>query len=167
MKKRRHTTEQIIRKLREAEAALAAGKTVAEVCQVLEVSDATYHRWQRQYGGDAAGRGEADARARGGESAAEEARRGPEPRQADPRGGAQGKTLSPSRRREAVRHVRPALGVSERRACRALGQPRGTHRYVARVGEFVRRAAVRARPGVPALRVPATPATCRRSAVAG
>jgi len=51
MKKRRHTTEQIIRKLREAEAALAAGKTVAEVCQVLEVSDATYHRWQRQYGG--------------------------------------------------------------------------------------------------------------------
>jgi len=39
--------------------------------------------------------------------------------------------------------VRAALGVSERRACRALGQPRGTHRYVARVGEFVRRLVAR------------------------
>ena len=51
MKKRRHTTEQIIRKLREAEALQAAGKTVSAVCQALKISDATFHRWQRQYGG--------------------------------------------------------------------------------------------------------------------
>jgi transposase-like protein len=51
VKKRKHTTEQVIRKLREAEAASAAGKTVAEICQALEVSEATFHRWQRQYGG--------------------------------------------------------------------------------------------------------------------
>lgn len=50
-KKSRHSTEQIIRKLREAEAALAAGKTVAEICQAMEISEATYHRWKRQYGG--------------------------------------------------------------------------------------------------------------------
>lgn len=37
--------------------------------------------------------------------------------------------MSPARRREAVDHVQQDVGVSERRACRALGQPRSTHRY--------------------------------------
>lgn len=40
--------------------------------------------------------------------------------------------MSPVRRREAVTHVRGQLGVSERRACRVLRQPRTTHRYVPR-----------------------------------
>ena len=40
--------------------------------------------------------------------------------------------MSPARRREAVTHVRDKLGVSERRACRVLSQPRTTHRYVPR-----------------------------------
>ena len=48
---KRHGPEQIIRKLREAETMLAAGKTVGQVCQSLEVSEATYHRWLKQYGG--------------------------------------------------------------------------------------------------------------------
>lgn len=39
------------------------------------------------------------------------------------------KVLSPSRRRDAVRHVQGSLGISERRACQTLGQPRSTHRY--------------------------------------
>ncbi len=54
MKKRhgkRHTAEQIIRKLREADTMLAAGKTIGQVVQVLEVSEQTYHRWRNQYGG--------------------------------------------------------------------------------------------------------------------
>jgi transposase-like protein len=50
-KRRRHTPEQIIRKLREAETMLAAGKTIGQVCQAMEVSEATFHRWQNQYGG--------------------------------------------------------------------------------------------------------------------
>lgn len=41
-----------------------------------------------------------------------------------------GKLLSPERRRDAVTHVQQALGVSERRACRALGQARSTRRWV-------------------------------------
>lgn len=51
MKRRRHTPEQVIRKLREADRMLAEGKTIGEVCRQLEVSEATYHRWQRQFGG--------------------------------------------------------------------------------------------------------------------
>lgn len=51
MKRRRHTPEQIIRKLREAERILGEGKTVAEAAKALEVSEQTFHRWRKQYGG--------------------------------------------------------------------------------------------------------------------
>ena len=51
MKRRRHTPEQIIRKLREADRLLAEGQDVPEVVKQLEVSEATYHRWRAQYGG--------------------------------------------------------------------------------------------------------------------
>lgn len=51
MKRTRHTPEQIVTKLREAEAMLAAGRSPAQVLQHLGVSEATYHRWLRQYGG--------------------------------------------------------------------------------------------------------------------
>jgi putative transposase len=51
MKRKRHTPEQIIRKLREADAQLSAGVTIAEVCRGFGVSETTYHRWRNQYGG--------------------------------------------------------------------------------------------------------------------
>ena len=51
MPRRRHTPEQIIRKLREAEAELAGGRTVGEICRKLEVSEQTFYRWRNQYGG--------------------------------------------------------------------------------------------------------------------
>jgi putative transposase len=51
VKRRRHTPEQVIRKLREADRMLGEGKTLAEVAKALEVSEATYHRWRHQYGG--------------------------------------------------------------------------------------------------------------------
>ena len=51
MKRRRHTPEQVIRKLREAERLIAEGKEVPEVCKALEVSEQTFHRWRNQYGG--------------------------------------------------------------------------------------------------------------------
>ncbi len=49
--KKRHTPEQIVRKLREADAELAAGASVPEVTRRLGVSEATFHRWRNQYGG--------------------------------------------------------------------------------------------------------------------
>ena len=51
MKNRRHTPEQIIRKLREADQLLAGGATVADAVRQLGVSEQTYHRWRNQYGG--------------------------------------------------------------------------------------------------------------------
>ena len=51
MPRRRHTPEQIVRKLREADRLLGEGKDVAEVARHLEVSEQTYHRWRAQFGG--------------------------------------------------------------------------------------------------------------------
>jgi putative transposase len=51
MKRTRHTPEQIINKLREADAMLASGKTAAQVIQHLAVSEQTFHRWRNQFGG--------------------------------------------------------------------------------------------------------------------
>lgn len=46
-----YTTEKIILKLREAEVLLSQGQTVKQICRVLEVSEQTYYRWRREYGG--------------------------------------------------------------------------------------------------------------------
>jgi transcriptional regulator with XRE-family HTH domain len=51
MKRKRHTPEEIIKKLREASGLMAAGKSVEEACRALGVSAATYQRWKSHYGG--------------------------------------------------------------------------------------------------------------------
>jgi len=55
MKGKKHKPEQIIKKLREADAMISAGKTIGQVCQALEVSEQTFQRWRNQYGGMKAG----------------------------------------------------------------------------------------------------------------
>ncbi|QGQ25645.1 transposase [Gimesia benthica] len=50
-RRKRHNPEQIVRKLRDADAMLNAGKDLASVLQILEVSESTYLRWRNQYGG--------------------------------------------------------------------------------------------------------------------
>ena len=51
MPRKRFTTEQIIAKLREAEVELAQGLAVPQVCRKLGVSEQTYYRWRKEYGG--------------------------------------------------------------------------------------------------------------------
>lgn len=51
MKRTRHTPEQIIRKLRDADRMLAEQRSIAEIAKELGVSENTYHRWRNQYGG--------------------------------------------------------------------------------------------------------------------
>ncbi len=51
MAKKTFTTEQIISKLREAEVLLSQGQTVPAVCKTLGISDQTYYRWRKAYGG--------------------------------------------------------------------------------------------------------------------
>ena len=48
---KRHTPEQIIKKLREADVMLSAGRTIGQVVQTLEISEQTFHRWRNRYGG--------------------------------------------------------------------------------------------------------------------
>ena len=48
---KRHSPEQIVRKLRQAEARLAAGASIPETARELGISEATFHRWKNQYGG--------------------------------------------------------------------------------------------------------------------
>ena len=50
-RRKRHSPEQVVRKLRDADAMLNSGKDLAAVLQALEVSEATYCRWRSQYGG--------------------------------------------------------------------------------------------------------------------
>ncbi len=51
MKRKRHSAEQIISKLREAEVLLQKGQAVPQVCRQLSVTAQTYYRWRKEYGG--------------------------------------------------------------------------------------------------------------------
>lgn len=51
MKGKKHTPDQIIAKLREADGEFNGGATIGQVCQKLAISEPTYHRWRAQYGG--------------------------------------------------------------------------------------------------------------------
>ena len=51
MGRKRHTAEQIISKLRIAEVETAQGQSIGQVCRKLEISEQTYYKWRREYGG--------------------------------------------------------------------------------------------------------------------
>jgi transposase-like protein len=50
-RRKRRSPDQIIAQLREADALLSAGQSIAQVCQKLGVCEQTYHRWRNEYGG--------------------------------------------------------------------------------------------------------------------
>jgi len=51
MSKKKHTAEEIVTKLREADVLLAKGQTIGEACRQLQISDQTYYKWRKEYGG--------------------------------------------------------------------------------------------------------------------
>ncbi len=51
MARKRHSTEEVIKKLREAEIALGQGHSLGEVCKKLAIAQQTYYRWRKEYGG--------------------------------------------------------------------------------------------------------------------
>jgi putative transposase len=132
MARQKHTVEQIISKLRQAEVELSQGRTRGEVCRSLGVTEQTYYRWRKEYGG----------------LQMDQAKRWKEVEQENTRlrkavaeltldklilkEAARGKLLSPARRRQCVARVREARSVSERRV---LGQARSTQRHPAVPGE--------------------------------
>ena len=126
--RRRHSAEQVVKKLRDADAMLAAGKSVGEVLQALEISEATLSRWRSQYGG----------------MKSEEAKRLKQLEEENSRlkklvaeqaldiqmlKEHQGKLTTPQLRRDAVTALQVNFSVSERRACRVLDQPRGMPQF--------------------------------------
>ena len=51
IRRKRRTPEQIIAHLREADGMLSSGQSIGQVCQKLGISEPTYHRWRKQFGG--------------------------------------------------------------------------------------------------------------------
>jgi putative transposase len=51
MSRKKHTAEEIVTKLREADVLLAKGQNIAEACRQLGISDQTYYKWRKEYGG--------------------------------------------------------------------------------------------------------------------
>jgi transposase-like protein len=126
---RRHKAEEIVAKLRQVEGLAASGKRISECVREIGVTEVTYYRWRNRYGGL-----ESDLAEHLTELEAEIARL----RRlvsdltldklilAEATAGA----LSPELRAAYVLHARAAFGVSERRACQALGQHRSTQRKI-------------------------------------
>ena len=129
MPMRRYKQEQIVTLLRQVEVEIANGKTTPQACKEAQITVQTYYRWRKEYGGLKPGPSQAFEGARTGECEAKTAGGGAVFGEANFEGCGGGKLLSPERRRSAVRHARERFQISERYACRLLGQRRGTQRY--------------------------------------
>ena len=129
MPKKRFSAEQIVTLLRQIEVAMAQGKSAAIACREAGISEQSYYRWRKEYGGL-----DLDQARRMKELEKENVRL--KRLVADLSLEKQvlkdiclGKLVSPERRRQAVERIREKYGLSERQACRIVGQPRGTQRY--------------------------------------
>ncbi len=128
MGRKRHTPEQIITGLREAEVGLARGKSVKLISRELGITEQTYYRWRREYGGMKVSQARRLKELERENGRLKRAVADLTLDKLDRGGSGPGKLLSPERRRRCVVRVRQQLGASERRACRVLGQPRTTQR---------------------------------------
>nr|WP_245216996.1 IS3 family transposase [Neoroseomonas nitratireducens] len=131
-RKKAHTPEEIVAKLRQAEVLVGQGKTVADAVRAIGVTEPTYYRWRTEFGGL-----KLDQVKRLRELERENARL----RKAVSdltlekvilKEAAFGKMVSPARRRACVEHVVREIGISERKACAVLGQHRSTQRKAPR-----------------------------------
>ncbi|MBR0671715.1 IS3 family transposase [Neoroseomonas soli] len=134
-RKKAHTPEEIVAKLRQAEVMIGQGKTVGDAVRAIGVTEPTYYRWRTEFGGL-----KLDQVKRLRELERENARL----RKAVSdltlekvilKEAAFGKMVSPARRRTCVEHVVREIGISERRACAVPGQHRSTQRKVPRGAE--------------------------------
>ena len=126
--RKNYTAAQIINGLRRAEVGFANGKSMKEVIRDLGVSEQTYYRWRREYGGMKTSQAK---RLKELEKENQRLKRAVADLTVDNmilKEASKGKLLSPERRRRCVVRVQQRLGVSERRACEVLGQARSTQR---------------------------------------
>ncbi|MDC8972967.1 MULTISPECIES: IS3 family transposase [Mycobacterium] len=127
--RKRHSPEQVVRKLVTADRLLAEGMDTAAVCRELGISQATYHRWRNQFGGLKADDAKRLKKLERENAKLKRLLADAELEKIALKEIGEGKLLGPERRRAAVRHLQQELGVSERFACRVTGQPRATQRH--------------------------------------
>ncbi|MDY8109120.1 IS3 family transposase [Fulvimarina sp. 2208YS6-2-32] len=128
MPNKKHKPEEIVAKLRQVDVLVSQGRSVAEAVRAIGVTQFTYYRWRKEYGGL---KGSQVKRLKDLEKENERLRKAVSDLTLEKlilSEAAFGKLLSPSRRRQCVDHVVSKLGVSERMACRVLGQHRSTQR---------------------------------------
>ena len=126
--RKRYKSEEIVAKLRQVDVHLSQGSSVADAIRQIGVSEVTYYRWRQEFGGLKISQVKRLKELEAENARLRRAGIRPDAGQGDPAGGRTGKLLSPARRRLCVEHIRDKLGVSERRACQALGQRRSTQR---------------------------------------
>jgi hypothetical protein len=126
MPQKKHKAEEIVAKLRQVDVLLSQGRTVGEAVRSIGVAQFTYYRWRKEFGGL---RGDQVKRLKDLEKENDrQGSVGPDAGEADSERGCLGTLLSPSRRRRCIDHVMVKFSVSERFACRVLGQCRSTQR---------------------------------------
>ncbi|XWN29788.1 MAG: IS3 family transposase [Devosia sp.] len=130
MPRKRHKAEEIVAKLRQVDVLTAQGTPVADAIRQIGVTEVTYYRWRKEYGGL---KSDQVRRIKDLEQENARLRRAVSDLTLDKlilKEAAPGKLLSPSRRRSCVEHVRRVLDLPERRVCRVLGQHRSTQRKI-------------------------------------
>ncbi|AYO83630.1 IS3 family transposase [Methylobacterium brachiatum] len=135
MGRKKHTAEEIVAKLRQVDVLVSQGRKVAEAIRSIAVTEVTYYRWRSEYGGL---KGDQVKRLKSLETENQRLRRAISDLTLEKlilKEAAFGKLLSPARRRACVDYVMAEHGVSERFACRVLGQHRSTQRKCAVVVE--------------------------------
>ena len=107
---------------------LGSGSDLTEVLRHLEITESTWHRWRRAYGGMSPSHARRLKGVGGRERSVEEVVGGGRVGQGDAQGAGRGKMVTPDRRRMAVERLQAEFGVSQRRACVVVGQHRSTQR---------------------------------------
>ncbi|MCH2250721.1 MAG: IS3 family transposase [Cognatishimia sp.] len=130
MANKRPKPEEIVSKLRQVEVLMGQGMPRLDAIRQIGVVEQTYYRWRKQYGGMGVDQLKELKRL---QKENDRLRRAVSDLTLDKlilTEAAKGKLLSPARRRACIDHVRSQFNVSERRACRVLGQHRSTQRRI-------------------------------------
>ncbi|MFC2167193.1 IS3 family transposase [Acidobacteriota bacterium] len=135
MARKRYSPEQIISMLREAEIIQSKGSTIIEACRKLGISEQTYYRWRKDYGGMRVDQARSLKELELENSRLKKLVADLSLDKAILEVAKPGKFLSPVKKSRAVNHVCKVLAVSQRRACQVLGQPQSTQRHIRKVPE--------------------------------
>ncbi|WP_338273376.1 IS3 family transposase [Roseicyclus marinus] len=128
MATKRHKPEEIVTKLRQVEVLVGQGMARVDAIREVRITEQTYYRWRKQYGGMGTDQLKELKRL---QKENERLRKAVSDLTLDKlilAEAAPGKLLSPARRRACIEHARSTFAISERRACRVLGQHRSTQR---------------------------------------